>query len=49
MPRRRRALATYASMVGAIVLAHAVDDEALSAEILDAVSSAIKRRPVDSR
>jgi hypothetical protein len=31
--RRRQALAGYAAMVGAIVLARAVDDEALSLEI----------------
>lgn len=39
--RRRQALATYASMVGAIVLARAVDDEALSAEILQAVQQSL--------
>jgi len=36
--RRERALATFASMVGAIVLARAVDDAALSREILQAVA-----------
>jgi len=35
--RRRRAIAAYASWVGAIVLARAVDDRALSDEILDSV------------
>lgn len=35
--KRREALATYAAMVGAIVLARAVDDEALSLEVLEAV------------
>jgi len=35
--RRRRAIATYASWVGAMVLARAVDDDALSREILRAV------------
>jgi len=35
--RRRRAIAAYASWVGAMVLARAVDDRALSDEILDAV------------
>jgi len=35
--RRRRAIATYASWVGAMVLARAVDDRALSDEILDSV------------
>jgi TetR/AcrR family transcriptional repressor of nem operon len=39
--RRRRALATYSAMVGALMLARAVDDPKLSGEILDAVSSAI--------
>jgi TetR/AcrR family transcriptional repressor of nem operon len=36
--RRRQAIATYASLVGAIVLARAVDDAKLSEEILHAVS-----------
>lgn len=35
--RRRRALTTMASLVGGLVLARAVDDEALSGEILAAV------------
>lgn len=35
--RRRRAIATLSSWVGAMVLARAVDDRALSQEILDAV------------
>ena len=35
--QRERALVAYASMVGALVLARAVDDEALSQEIMDAV------------
>jgi TetR/AcrR family transcriptional repressor of nem operon len=35
--RRQRAIATYASWVGALILARAVDDRALSREILDAV------------
>jgi TetR/AcrR family transcriptional repressor of nem operon len=41
MPERRRqqAIATFAAMVGAMVLARSVDDEALSAEILDAVKA----------
>jgi TetR/AcrR family transcriptional regulator, transcriptional repressor for nem operon len=34
--RRRKALATYAEMVGAVMLARAVNDAALSAEILEA-------------
>ncbi len=36
--RRRRALATLAAMVGAMVLARAVDDDGLAAEILDATA-----------
>lgn len=39
--RRKRALATYASLVGAMVLARAVDDPALSREILRAVAASI--------
>jgi len=35
--KRQRAAATFASMVGALVLARALDDEALSKEILRAV------------
>lgn len=35
--RRRAAIDTYASLVGALVLARAVDDDDLSQEILDAV------------
>jgi TetR/AcrR family transcriptional regulator, transcriptional repressor for nem operon len=38
--RRREALATLAGLVGALVLARAVDDPALSAEILAAVRDA---------
>ena len=34
--RRRKALSTYATLVGAMVLARAVDDRDLSLEILDA-------------
>ncbi|CAA2099694.1 HTH-type transcriptional regulator AcrR [Methylobacterium bullatum] len=33
--RRREAIGTYAAMIGALVLARAVDDPALSEEILD--------------
>jgi TetR/AcrR family transcriptional repressor of nem operon len=39
--KRRKALATYSSMVGALVLARAVDDPKLSEEILKAVASSI--------
>lgn len=35
--KRRRAIASYASMVGAMILARAVDDRALSQEILETV------------
>ncbi|PZQ16511.1 MAG: TetR family transcriptional regulator [Rhodanobacter denitrificans] len=41
--RRRRALATLAGMVGAIVLARAVEDRALSDEILEATGAALTR------
>jgi TetR/AcrR family transcriptional repressor of nem operon len=40
--KRRAALTTFASMVGALVLARAMDDPKLSAEILDAVSGSIE-------
>lgn len=39
--KRKQAVATFASMVGAIVLARAVDDRELSNEILDAVAASI--------
>ncbi len=39
--KRARALSSYASMVGALVLARAVDDEALSDEILQSVAASI--------
>jgi len=39
--RRKQAMATYAAMVGAIVLSRAVDDEALSVEILEAVKQSL--------
>jgi TetR/AcrR family transcriptional repressor of nem operon len=35
--KKQKAISTYASLVGAMVLARAVDDRALSQEILDAV------------
>lgn len=41
--RRRQALATLAGMVGAIVLARAVEDRALSDEILAATRAALTR------
>lgn len=39
--KRERAMVAYASMVGALILARAVDDEALSDEILQAVATAL--------
>ena len=39
--RRQKALATFASMVGAVTLARDVDDPALAEEILQAVSAAV--------
>ena len=39
--RRKRALAAMAQMVGAVVLARAVDDTALSDEILSAAKQAL--------
>jgi TetR/AcrR family transcriptional repressor of nem operon len=41
--KRKQALATYAAMVGAIVLARAVDDEAMSLEVLEAVRASMPR------
>ena len=38
--KRQKAISTYASLVGGMVLARAVDDRALSQEILDAVLEA---------
>jgi hypothetical protein len=37
-PRRRKAIATTAAMIGALILARTVDDPALSDEILAATS-----------
>jgi TetR/AcrR family transcriptional repressor of nem operon len=42
--RRERALATFAGMVGALVLSRAVDDEAFSQEILDAAAASLAGR-----
>jgi TetR/AcrR family transcriptional repressor of nem operon len=42
--KRQKALATYASLVGAVVLARAVDDPDLSEEILQAVSTSVSGR-----
>lgn len=40
--QRQQALASYAAMVGALVLSRAVDDPVLSAEILSATEAAIR-------
>ena len=40
--RRQKAISTYATLVGAMVLARAVDDRALSQEILDAGRASLK-------
>jgi TetR/AcrR family transcriptional repressor of nem operon len=40
--RRRRAITAFAAMAGAVAMARAVDDEALSREILDAVATELK-------
>ena len=39
--KRKKALAAYASMVGALVLARAVEDEGLSVEILQATAEGL--------
>ena len=44
MARRKKALAAYASLVGAVVLARAVDDAAFAREILGAVSDDVTSR-----
>ena len=41
--KREKAIATYASLVGGMILARAVEDRALSNEILDAVRTSITR------
>jgi TetR/AcrR family transcriptional regulator, transcriptional repressor for nem operon len=40
--RRQKAISTYATLVGAMVLARAVDDRAFSQEILDAGRASVK-------
>jgi TetR/AcrR family transcriptional regulator, transcriptional repressor for nem operon len=40
--RRQKAISTYATLVGAMVMARAVDDRALSQEILDAGLASVK-------
>jgi TetR/AcrR family transcriptional regulator, transcriptional repressor for nem operon len=44
--RHEKALTTFASMVGAVVLARAVDDRALAEEIMQSVSAAITGRDI---
>jgi TetR/AcrR family transcriptional repressor of nem operon len=45
--RRQKALATYASLVGALIVSRAVDDPDLSNEILSAVAATMHRNEVD--
>ena len=40
--RRRKAIGTYATLVGAMIMARAVDDQALSQEILDAALASVR-------
>ncbi len=40
--RKQKAIATYATLVGAMVMARAVDDRALSQEILDSGLASVK-------
>ena len=47
--RRRQALTDFAAMVGAVTIARAVDDPALSKDVLDAVASALSERDDGSR
>ena len=42
--RREKALATMATLVGALVIARAVDDPALSDEMLEATATELRRR-----
>jgi TetR/AcrR family transcriptional repressor of nem operon len=39
--RRRQTLTDFAAMVGAVTIARAVDDPALSKDVLDAVASSL--------
>jgi TetR/AcrR family transcriptional repressor of nem operon len=47
--RRRQALADFAAMVGAVTIARAVDDPALSKDVLDTVASALSERGEGNR
>jgi TetR/AcrR family transcriptional regulator, transcriptional repressor for nem operon len=40
--RRKKTISAYATLVGAMVMARAVDDRALSQEILDAALASVK-------
>jgi len=42
--RREKALVTMATLVGALVIARAVDDPALSDEVLEATATELRRR-----
>jgi TetR/AcrR family transcriptional repressor of nem operon len=45
--RRQKALATYAGLVGALIVSRAVDDPVLSNEILSAVATTMHTKEVD--
>jgi TetR/AcrR family transcriptional repressor of nem operon len=47
--RRRQALTDFAAMVGAVTIARAVDDPALSKDVLDAVASSLSEQCDGSR
>ena len=47
--RRRQALTDFAAMVGAVTIARAVDDPALSKDVLDAVASSLLEQRDGSR
>ena len=47
--RRRQALTDFAAMVGAVTIARAVDDPALSKDVLDAVASSLSEQCEGSR
>jgi len=47
--RRRQALTDFAAMVGAVTIARAVDDPALSKDVLAAVASALSERDAGTR
>jgi TetR/AcrR family transcriptional regulator, transcriptional repressor for nem operon len=47
--RREKALATYASLVGGMVLARVVDDPALSDEFLHAVAASLPKPEIEKR